>query len=340
MRCKFSLKRAIGQIADWGAVLTFCAAAVYDFSVFLRMVKKIIFLVVLLAFLGTARSQSIPKWKIEDVVKSYSGKNDTVYVVNFWATFCKPCIAEIPDFIRIVEKYKTQKVKLLLVSLDLPSYYPARIAAFAKKNNYRTNIVWLNETNADHFCPAIDAKWSGAIPSTLIVNNSTGYRKFVEDQVSAEDFERYVKEAAGGTVLDKYLMPMNDAELVNEAAGDYSGKKEFVTFKSNDSSVYAVAGGKVNLVAKIDGMKVMMIERDKLFYTYSNLGATLLKKGDAVKADQLIGYAAFDLDGNRPTLELYISDAEKNLLLTRDNFIIRKDKRLKDHSIDGPAEPF
>lgn len=159
------------------------------------MIKKLLFLVIIFAFAATAQSQSIPKWKMADVVKSYTKNNDTVYVVNFWATFCKPCIEEIPDFIKIVEKYKTQKVKLLLVSLDLPTFYPARIAAFAKKNNYNTNIVWLNETNADIFCPMIDKKWSGAIPSTIIVNNKTGYRKFTEDQIKPADFEASIKAA-------------------------------------------------------------------------------------------------------------------------------------------------
>lgn len=161
------------------------------------MVKKLLFLVIIFAFTTTLQSQSIPKWKMADVVKSYTKSNDTVYVVNFWATFCKPCIEEIPDFIKIVEKYKTQKVKLLLVSLDLPTFYPARIAAFAKKNNYNTNIVWLNETNADIFCPMIDKKWSGAIPSTIIVNNKTGYRKFTEDQIKPADFEASIKAAIG-----------------------------------------------------------------------------------------------------------------------------------------------
>ena len=105
------------------------------------MIKRLLFLITLVYFVSVCNSQSIPKWKIEDVVKSFSKKNDTVYVVNFWATFCKPCIAEIPDFIKIVEKYKTQKVKLLLVSLDLPAFYPAKVAAFAKRK-------WLNSPAA------------------------------------------------------------------------------------------------------------------------------------------------------------------------------------------------
>ena len=158
------------------------------------------------SFAMVCNSQSIPKWKIEEVVRSFTNNSDTVYVVNFWATFCKPCNEEIPDFIKIVKKYEGQKVKLLLVSLDLPSYYPVRIAAFIKKNNYKTNHVWLNETDADHFCPLIDSTWSGAIPSTIIVNGKTGYRKFVEDQISPADFEAAIKEA----VTKKNLSMLKD----------------------------------------------------------------------------------------------------------------------------------
>jgi thiol-disulfide isomerase/thioredoxin len=302
------------------------------------MMKRLISLLTLTGFVLTGQSQVIAKWKIEDVVRSYSAKNDTVYVVNFWATFCKPCIEEIPEFIRIVEKYKTQKVKLLLVSLDLPSYYPARIAGFIKKNNYNTNHAWLNETNADHFCPMIDEKWSGAIPSTIIVNNSNGYRKFVEDQMSPEEFENALKDAIGGKAMFKYISPMNDAEVVKENPADYARKNAYLTFTSEDSSVFSIVGGKVKTIARIDHMKVVIIEKDKLFYTFSNLSSTNIKTGDIVKANQLIGYAAYDLDGYRPSIDLYVSDAEKNIILTKKDFAIRKNIRLYDHSIDPPVK--
>lgn len=153
----------------------------------------------MISFALVSNSQSIPKWKIEDVVNSFTNNSDTVYVVNFWATFCKPCIEEIPDFIKIVKKYEGRKVKLLLVSLDLPSYYAVKLPAFIKKYKYNTNHVWLNETDADRFCPMIDEKWSGAIPSTIIVNGKTGYRKFVEDQISPADFEAAIKGAIAKT---------------------------------------------------------------------------------------------------------------------------------------------
>ncbi|MGB4845910.1 MAG: redoxin domain-containing protein [Ferruginibacter sp.] len=311
------------------------------------MIKKLLFLLILIGFVNSGNSQTIAKWKIEDVVKSFSAKNDTVYVVNFWATFCKPCIEEIPDFIRIVEQYKDQKVKLLLVSLDLPSYYPAKITSFAKKNKYNTNIVWLNETNADHFCPAIDKQWSGAIPSTIIVNNKTEYRKFVEDQMSAEEFEASIKEAIGGNAFHKYVAPMNDAEMIDNdslySASFATGlPKGGLTFKSKDSLVYAITEGKVSMVARIENFKVVIINNGNLYYTYSNLGSTLLKKGDAVKKDQLIGYATAELDGSIPTLEFFVNDSEKSLVLSKADFVPRKHKKTTDHYLDlldSPKEP-
>jgi len=157
--------------------------------------KRMLFLLLLAGIGWNSFSQEIPKWKITDVEKYMKGGNEEVLVINFWATFCKPCVAEIPSFIKITEKYKSNKVQLLLVSLDLPSYYPAKVANFAKKNKFTANIVWLDETNADYFCPKIDKSWSGSIPGTLFLNTKTGYRKFFEEEIDALTFENELKKA-------------------------------------------------------------------------------------------------------------------------------------------------
>jgi thiol-disulfide isomerase/thioredoxin len=154
-------------------------------------------LAILLLFSLNVIAQTIPAYKIADVVKYYEKKNDSIYVINFWATFCKPCVEEIPYLISISKKYVIYDVKLLLVSLDLPSFFPDKVATYAAKNNFDASIVWLDETNADVFCPAIDSSWSGSIPATLIVNNKTGYRKFFEEQMKPEEFEAELKKAIG-----------------------------------------------------------------------------------------------------------------------------------------------
>lgn len=159
------------------------------------MIKKTLLIAVVCCFTVAVHAQSIPKLKMDDVVKLFENKSDTTYVINFWATFCKPCVAEIPNFIKIADKYKAQKVKLLLVSVDLPSFYPKRVAAFAISNKFTTNLAWLDETDADHFCPMIDKNWSGAIPATIMVNAKTGYKKFFEGEIKGEEFEKQLKGA-------------------------------------------------------------------------------------------------------------------------------------------------
>jgi len=159
--------------------------------------KKIYLLIISALFCLQVKPQKIASWKIKDVVNYYSKKSDTVYVVSFWATFCRPCVGEIPFIQDITKKYNDKKVKLLLVSLDLPGYYPGKIAAFAKKNGITASIVWLNETDADYFCNMIDKKWGGSIPATIIVNAGTGYKKFFEQEFKPDEFERELKLAIG-----------------------------------------------------------------------------------------------------------------------------------------------
>ena len=134
--------------------------------------------------------------KVTELQKTIAS-SDSVLVINFWATFCKPCIHEIPYFQTITEKYKDQKVKLLLVSLDLPSWYPQKVDSFLVLNKYRAEVVWLNESNADYFCPRIDPKWSGSIPATYFVNRKTGYKKLFEGEMKPEEFEKELQLAIG-----------------------------------------------------------------------------------------------------------------------------------------------
>jgi hypothetical protein len=72
--------------------------------------------------------------------------------------------------------------------------YPAKVNDVAKKLKLVYPVVWLNETNADYFCPKIDTSWTGGMPSSLFVNNVTGYHKFFEEPLSKETLEREIQE--------------------------------------------------------------------------------------------------------------------------------------------------
>src|ERR1700759_129478 len=120
------------------------------------------FLLILMMVAGlSAPPPVVQKMKMTDLERLIAG-SDHPLIINFWATFCAPCNKEIPYFQSTVAQHTGDKVELILVSLDLPDYFPGRIASFVQDHGYGSaRIVWLNETDADYFCPKVDARWSG-----------------------------------------------------------------------------------------------------------------------------------------------------------------------------------
>jgi thiol-disulfide isomerase/thioredoxin len=160
-------------------------------------VKKIPVILFIIISAFAASAQSIPSWKITDLEK-YIQSSSTPVIVSFWATFCVPCLQEIPYFEKIAKKYSKEGVTVLLVSLDMEEQYPETISSMAAKMKFVSKVVWLNETNADYFCPKVDSSWSGSLPSTLLIYNKTGYRKFFEEKIPEGKLETEIKELIAG----------------------------------------------------------------------------------------------------------------------------------------------
>lgn len=156
------------------------------------MKKNFILLFIVALSLSKVIGQDIRAWKISDL-EAYIKNSSKPTVVNFWATFCKKFISEIQNFQKLVKQYEKDSVQLLLVSLDMKEMYPEKIKTFAQKFKFSAPIVFLDETNADIFCPKVDEKWSGAIPASVFINNITGYRKFFEAEMSEQKFETELK---------------------------------------------------------------------------------------------------------------------------------------------------
>jgi len=124
----------------------------------------------------------------ETLEKNYFQKqNDSIYVINFWATWCKPCVKELPAFEKIASNYADEKVKILLVSLDFPDKIEEQVIPFIKSNRIKSEVVLLDDADANSWIPKVSPEWSGAIPATVIYRND--HRKFYEKTFTFQEIE-------------------------------------------------------------------------------------------------------------------------------------------------------
>jgi thiol-disulfide isomerase/thioredoxin len=129
----------------------------------------------------------IPSLDFSELNEFLTKESDTTYVVNFWATWCRPCIKELPAFEKLTADYSDKKVKVLLVSLDFPDKIDSQVIPFIEKNEIQSQVLLLDDSDANNWIPKVSEKWSGAIPATLIYNKNN--RLFYERSFSFEELQ-------------------------------------------------------------------------------------------------------------------------------------------------------
>ena len=141
-------------------------------------------LIIVFLNVTTIYAQKTAVYKIDDLTKRIYNNSDTTYVVNFWATWCKPCVAELPEFEKLHTVSKDKKIKVLLVSMDFIEEVDKKLKAFLEKSKYTCEVVLLDEINGNDFINKISESWSGAIPATLITKNNKSTQDFIEKKVT------------------------------------------------------------------------------------------------------------------------------------------------------------
>ena len=119
-------------------------------------------------------------------------KDDKIYVVNFWATWCAPCIKELPYFEDLNAKYKGKNVEVILVSLDFPHQYDSKLKPFIKEHDLKSKIVVLDDVDMNTWIPKVNENWDGAIPVTIIYNKDK--REFYDRPFTYDELETELKQ--------------------------------------------------------------------------------------------------------------------------------------------------
>ncbi len=135
---------------------------------------------------------------LADFSKRLEQKSDTLFIYNFWATWCKPCIKELPYFEQVGEEYKDKLVKVVLVSIDFVDLMESSVVPFIKKKGLKSETLLLDpgETKPTEWINAISEEWEGSIPATLVVQGNKNVRALYEQEFSQEELQKLV---------DKYL---------------------------------------------------------------------------------------------------------------------------------------
>ena len=137
-------------------------------------------------------SQHVEVIKFNQLEKLFQEKNEPIEIFNFWATWCKPCIKELPLFEHVNQSY--EEVSVTLVSFDFPDQIESRLIPFLKKRNIKSFVKVLNETDFNSFIDKIDPKWSGALPATLIFDNKNNKRYFFGEAFKEGELQTIIKQ--------------------------------------------------------------------------------------------------------------------------------------------------
>jgi thiol-disulfide isomerase/thioredoxin len=140
----------------------------------MKLQKSFIRYIVLVLFACnsySAYSQSVELLEFEQLKNSVNKTNDTLYVLNFWATWCRPCVEELPYFEAVNKEYREAPVKFILVNLDFNSKVDSIVKPFILKKKLETRIVHITDTDPNEWINQIDQRWSGAIPATVMYRN-------------------------------------------------------------------------------------------------------------------------------------------------------------------------
>ncbi len=131
---------------------------------------------------------------LEELTRRMKAGGDTTMVFNFWATWCSPCIEELPYFEKLHKNSANRPVRVVLVSLDFRSQMDSKVKPFLHKHGYTAPVILLDESDANAYIDRIHPEWSGAIPATLVLHPSSGKRAFYERKFeSYEELDQIIQ---------------------------------------------------------------------------------------------------------------------------------------------------
>lgn len=156
--------------------------------------RNYLFILISLLSFQTAFAQEVEVLDFTAFENRLEQRDDVLYVYNFWATWCKPCIKEMPYFEKLNEAYADKKVKVVFVSLDFPEQVETVVKPFIKRKAIEADVILLDAPDYNSWIPRISTEWAGSIPATLINMPTKKVFAFKESDFTYEELTAWVDE--------------------------------------------------------------------------------------------------------------------------------------------------
>ncbi len=156
----------------------------------MKRMSLLIFLTILISCEQQAPVSQVQKIDRDRFKEILDQESEKVQVINFWATWCAPCVEELPAFEEMGREY-SDEIDMTLISLDDAELIEKKVNPFLKENEITATVLLLDDPYSSEWIPIVDPHWDGAIPVTLIKSNSK--RRFYNRTFSVSELEKEIQ---------------------------------------------------------------------------------------------------------------------------------------------------
>jgi peroxiredoxin len=155
-------------------------------------------------WLERADAESVELKPIDEVGLERLARNDTdkLLGVNVWATWCGPCVAELPELVTMHRMYRKRNFQMVTISIDEPEQKDAALKTLRENHASSTNYISAI-TNRDRLADILDKEWRGPIPHTVLIapGGKIIYRK--SDAFDPIEVRKAIVEHLGRTYANR-----------------------------------------------------------------------------------------------------------------------------------------